>query len=67
MLSLAGYLNDQGLLFYLISCGGTLGHLTWQIRTLRESDPGNALKRFKSNVWVGLLIALGILADGVAN
>lgn len=39
------------------------GLLAWQIYTLDAADPGNALFRFKNNHYVGVALALALLAD----
>ena len=64
-LAFAGYMNNQGLLFYLISVAGAGSHLTWQLRTTSFDDVADCGKKFKSNKWVGLLIFGGIAADGI--
>ena len=33
----------------------------WQILTLREDEPDNCMYRFESNVYIGLLLFLGIV------
>ena len=42
-------------------------HLFWQIATLREADGGNALARFRSNRFAGLLMALACWVVGNAG
>jgi len=42
-------------------------HLAWQISSLREADPDNCLKRFKSNTNVGILLFLGILLSRIID
>lgn len=63
LLVLAGYLNGQGIPFYLIGCGGAMIHLGWQIYTLIESNLVNVKDRFMSNAWVGFVILLGVVSD----
>jgi 4-hydroxybenzoate polyprenyltransferase len=41
-------------------------HLAWQVATLRREDGGNALARFRSNRFAGLLMALACLVVGNA-
>jgi 4-hydroxybenzoate polyprenyltransferase len=36
-------------------------HFTWQVLTLKEKDPLNCLKRFTSNINIGLLLFLAIV------
>jgi 4-hydroxybenzoate polyprenyltransferase len=40
-LAYAGYLNQQGQAFYLISIGGTVLHLIWQYLTVDLEDPAS--------------------------
>ncbi|HEX8388822.1 MAG TPA: 4-hydroxybenzoate octaprenyltransferase [Sphingomonas sp.] len=42
------------------------GHLGWQAATLRPSDGANALRRFRSNRFAGLLVFLACLVVGTA-
>ena len=37
--------------------------LVWQVATLDQASPANALVRFKANHWVGLALTLAFLAD----
>lgn len=41
-------------------------HFTWQVATLDPADPANALRRFRSNRFAGLLIFMAALAVGSA-
>lgn len=41
-------------------------HLAWQVATLSPDDGGNALARFRSNRFAGLLMALACLVVGTA-
>jgi len=59
----AGYCNDQGAAFYVVSVGGSALHLLWQITTLDPYDAENCRTRFKSNVGAGMLITAGLLVD----
>jgi len=43
------------------------GHLSWQVASLRADDDGNALARFRSNRFAGLLMALACWAVGNAG
>jgi len=36
-------------------------HLSCQIKTCNFSDGGNCLKKFKSNVWVGIIVLIAII------
>ncbi len=58
----AGAAVGAGAVFYL----GLLpvaGLLAWQVASLAPKAPANALVRFKSNHWVGLLLTLAVVAD----
>lgn len=39
MLAAAGYLNDQGIAYYVLSVGGTAAHLLWQFLTVDLDTP----------------------------
>ena len=41
-------------------------HLVWQIATLRPDEPGNALRRFRSNAGAGALLAIACFVVGQA-
>ncbi len=38
MLAIAGYLNEQGAIYYVLSVGGTGVHLVWQLFTVDPDD-----------------------------
>jgi 4-hydroxybenzoate polyprenyltransferase len=40
--------------------------LAWQVRTVRLDEPRSCLDVFRSNRWAGWLVALALLAGGVA-
>ncbi|KAI8142695.1 UbiA prenyltransferase family-domain-containing protein [Fennellomyces sp. T-0311] len=61
--ALAGYMNGQGLPFYLISVGGAAAHLAWQLKTVNYDDTKSCWDRFRSNHQVGAIIWSGLLAD----
>ena len=61
--ALAGYMNGQGLPFYLISVGGAAAHLAWQLKTVNYNDTKSCWERFRSNHQVGAIIWSGLLAD----
>lgn len=41
-------------------------HLIWQVSTLRVEDGGDALARFRSNRFAGLLVALAMITVGAS-
>ena len=43
------------------------GHLLWQAAGLRREDPADALARFRSNRFAGLLMFLACLVVGTAS
>ncbi|KAI7858900.1 UbiA prenyltransferase family-domain-containing protein [Circinella umbellata] len=61
--ALAGYMNGQGLPFYLISVGGAAAHLAWQLKTVNYDDAKSCWERFHSNQRVGAIVWSGLLAD----
>ncbi|KAG0174262.1 hypothetical protein DFQ28_002899 [Apophysomyces sp. BC1034] len=63
MTALAGYMNGQGLPFYVLSVAGPAAHLAWQLRTVKYDQPADCWAKFKSNTWVGGLLWSGIVAD----
>ncbi|ORX62754.1 para-hydroxybenzoate-polyprenyltransferase [Hesseltinella vesiculosa] len=65
MTALSGYMNGQGLPFYLISVLGTAAHLTWQLRTVDYNSPADCWSKFKSNTWTGAILWSGIVADSL--
>ncbi|KAK4058785.1 Para-hydroxybenzoate--polyprenyltransferase, mitochondrial precursor (PHB:polyprenyltransferase) [Microbotryomycetes sp. JL221] len=63
LLSLSGYLNDQGLAFYLISVGGSSLHLWWQLKTADLETRQSCWKVFKSNRDLGAIVFSGLALD----
>ncbi|KAK4053861.1 Para-hydroxybenzoate--polyprenyltransferase, mitochondrial precursor (PHB:polyprenyltransferase) [Microbotryomycetes sp. JL201] len=63
MLALAGYLNEQGLAFYLVSVGGAAAHLAWQLRTADLETRASCWKVFKSNRDLGAIVFGGLALD----
>jgi len=41
-----------------------IGHLCWQVSTLSSADGENAIKRFKSNTFAGVILSLSLIAFG---
>ncbi len=60
----AGVLAGGGLIFAGLSLV-TAGLLAWQVQTLDNDVPGNALSRFQSNNLVGIALSLALLAEWV--
>jgi 4-hydroxybenzoate polyprenyltransferase len=61
--AVAGYLNDQGLGYYIVGVFGSASHFFWQIKTWNPLSTIDCWSKFKSNRTIGLLIASGILID----
>jgi len=56
----SGWLNDQTWPFYT-AVGAVLAHISHQIYTLDINDREDCAKKFVSNRWVGLILALGCI------
>ncbi|KAJ2100156.1 Para-hydroxybenzoate--polyprenyltransferase, mitochondrial precursor (PHB:polyprenyltransferase) [Coemansia sp. S142-1] len=63
LLSVAGYMNGQGLPFYITVLGVGSAHLIWQLRKVNIHNPSSCWKTFKSNTWFGGIVLGAILAD----
>ncbi|KAF9899699.1 Para-hydroxybenzoate--polyprenyltransferase, mitochondrial precursor (PHB:polyprenyltransferase) [Linnemannia zychae] len=63
MLALAGYMNEQGPLFYALSVGGIAAHLAWQLSSVDYENPADCWAKFASNKWAGALVFSGIAGD----
>ncbi|KAI9319142.1 UbiA prenyltransferase family-domain-containing protein [Dichotomocladium elegans] len=61
--ALAGYMNGNGLPFYLVSVGGAAAHLAWQLRTVNYDNPKSCWEKFASNHQLGAIVWAGMLAD----
>lgn len=60
--TVAGFLAGAHLVFFCAVALAAL-QLAWQVTTLDIADPGNCLRRFRSNRDVGAAIFLGLVAD----
>jgi 4-hydroxybenzoate polyprenyltransferase len=63
LLALAGYMNAQGLLYYLISVGGAGLHYVWTVGGLDVKSRHDGAHRFRQSKWLGALVFGGVLAD----
>ncbi|GAA5849541.1 hypothetical protein JCM5353_000390, partial [Sporobolomyces roseus] len=63
LLSLSGYLNGQGLPFYLVSVGGAAAHLVWQLRGVDWDSRESCWKFFGSNRDLGAIVWSGLAID----
>jgi 4-hydroxybenzoate polyprenyltransferase len=59
---IAAFLAGAGWIF-LAALLAPVAILVWQVATLDQTSPANALVRFKANHWVGLALTLAFLAD----
>ena len=63
LLSLSGYLNGQGLPFYLVSVGGAAAHLAWQLKGVDWDKRESCWKFFGSNRDLGAIVWSGLAMD----
>jgi len=63
LLAVAGMLNGQGPLFFLVSVLGAAAHVTWQLSTLDTNSPDDCKNKFLSNVKLGWIVAIGLALD----
>lgn len=64
LLALSGILAGTGIIFFS-GLGLAAIHFLWQILTLDVSDPGNCLRRFRSNRDLGAIVFTALLAEAV--
>lgn len=50
MIAAAGYLNNQGILFFLVSVGGTAAHLVWQFKTVDLEVPSSCWRKILTQI-----------------
>ncbi|KAJ7642989.1 UbiA prenyltransferase family [Mycena polygramma] len=65
MLAIAGALNGQGAPYFIISIGGTLLHLRWQLQTVNLNIPSSCWDNFNSNGKLGWIVWAGLMLDYV--
>jgi len=63
----AGYVNQQGAPFYMVSILSAVIHLASQLGTVNFDDRASCMKTFLSNEQMGYLIWGGILLDYARN
>jgi 4-hydroxybenzoate polyprenyltransferase len=64
-LVVAGMLNDAGAAYFGVSCCGAAVHYAWQLTTLDTKSAADAWAKFKSNRFLGLIVAVGIAVDQI--
>ncbi|KAJ2797873.1 Para-hydroxybenzoate--polyprenyltransferase, mitochondrial precursor (PHB:polyprenyltransferase) [Coemansia helicoidea] len=67
LICLSGFMNGQGLPFYLAVAGAGSAHLMWQLRRVNINDPATCWSTFKSNTWFGAIVFGAILTDLAYN
>ncbi|KDR76866.1 hypothetical protein GALMADRAFT_66166 [Galerina marginata CBS 339.88] len=63
LLTIAGYLNQHGFVYFLFSVGGTGVHLVWQYLTVSLDTPKSCWTNFNRNGQLGWIIWAGLMAD----
>ena len=63
LLSVGGWLNGQGLPFWICSVGGAAAHLAWQLRGVDLNSRESCWERFKANRDLGAIVWSGLVAD----
>eukprot|EP00842_Homolaphlyctis_polyrhiza_P006016 jgi/Hompol1/6415/HPOL_004039-RA len=67
LLALAGWLNGQGPVFYVVSVGGAAVHYAWQILTLNPALRADGWRLFAANRNWGLIVFAGIALDLISD
>lgn len=62
-LVVAGYINQQGKVYYLVTCGGTALHFTWQFYTWNVDDAADCGSKFKVSYVLELVLEIAINYD----
>ncbi|KAF5319537.1 hypothetical protein D9619_008331 [Psilocybe cf. subviscida] len=63
LLAICGHSNNQGWIFYIVSVGGTIGHLLWQSFTVNLDVPRSCWRTFTRNGHLGWIIWAGLALD----
>ncbi|KAJ7138573.1 4-hydroxybenzoate polyprenyl transferase [Mycena filopes] len=63
MLAVTGFLNDQGIVYFVISVGGTILHLVWQYLTVDLDVPKSCWANFNRNGQLGWIVWSGLMLD----
>ncbi|KAF8523278.1 UbiA prenyltransferase family [Hysterangium stoloniferum] len=62
-LAASGYLNGNGVVYFLLTVGGASLHFIWQLMTLDIDEPNDCWKKFQANHTIGYIIWAGMLVD----
>lgn len=62
---LAAALASGASLIFLLLLFAPVAILAWQVLTLRQRDGEDALRKFKANHWVGLVLTLALLGEAL--
>ncbi|KAF8179879.1 UbiA prenyltransferase family [Pholiota molesta] len=63
MVAISGLVNKQGPAYFVISVGGTAGHLLWQYMTVDLDSPKSCWTNFRRNGQLGWIVWTGLLVD----
>jgi 4-hydroxybenzoate polyprenyltransferase len=67
LLAVAGYLNQQGPFYFVLSVGGTAVQLIWRFSTLDLDVDQHCWRDFNRNAKLGWIIWVGLLLDYVTK
>ncbi|PCH39563.1 4-hydroxybenzoate polyprenyl transferase [Wolfiporia cocos MD-104 SS10] len=62
-LAYAGYVTQQGWIYYAVSVGGCAAHLLWQFVTVDLDVPEQCWRKFQANGDLGYIVLAGMLAE----
>ncbi|KAJ3129176.1 Para-hydroxybenzoate--polyprenyltransferase, mitochondrial precursor (PHB:polyprenyltransferase) [Physocladia obscura] len=61
--ALAGFMNGNGLCYYVVSVGGAAAHFWWLVGGLQRNQRQAAAARFRAAPWLGWIVFGGIVLD----
>ncbi|KAJ7594238.1 UbiA prenyltransferase family-domain-containing protein [Mycena floridula] len=67
MLTIAGYLNGHGIVYFVISVAGTACFLAWQFFKTDLEVPASCWWNFNSHAVLGCVVWIGMLLDYSSN
>ncbi|TFK32636.1 UbiA prenyltransferase family [Crucibulum laeve] len=63
-MAIAGWFNNHGLIYFVVSVGGSALEIVWQLVTVNPEDPASCtIESLGRNSFLGYLIWGGLLAD----